>query len=154
MIAIFLPRGGELGKIALITCPQHGGQINLFASERIDCKFSPKWDRSFRPSRARLGVVDRLFCVGAADDLARGQSTFMVEMVETAAILNQATAHHWLFSTRSVAGLSTFDGFSIAWATVEHLHSANRARTLFATHFHELTQLAKTLPRLVNLTCG
>src|ERR1700689_2395530 len=102
---------------------------------------------------ARIGIVDRLFSrVGAADDLARGRSTFMVEMVETAAILNQATARSLVILDEIGRGTSTFDGLSIAWAALEHLHEVNRCRCLFATHYHELTALSETLPRLVNLT--
>jgi DNA mismatch repair protein MutS len=98
-------------------------------------------------------VVDRLFSrVGAADDLARGRSTFMVEMVETAAILNQATERSLVILDEIGRGTATFDGLSIAYACVEHLNGVNRSRTLFATHFHELTQLSQTLPRLFNLT--
>ena len=100
-------------------------------------------------ARAHIGVVDRLFSrVGAADDLARGRSTFMVEMVETAAILNQATARSLVILDEIGRGTATFDGLSIAYACVEHLNAVNRSRALFATHFHELTQLAETLPRL------
>jgi DNA mismatch repair protein MutS len=106
---------------------------------------------SFVPAeRARIGVVDRLFSrVGAADDLARGRSTFMVEMVETAAILNQATQRSVVILDEIGRGTATFDGLSIAWAVVEHLHEVNRCRALFATHFHELTALAAKLDRLV-----
>ena len=106
---------------------------------------------SFVPAeRARIGVVDRLFSrVGAADDLARGRSTFMVEMVETAAILNQATARSLVILDEIGRGTATFDGLSIAWAVVEHLHEVNRCRGLFATHFHELTALAAKLDHLV-----
>jgi DNA mismatch repair protein MutS len=101
----------------------------------------------------RIGVVDRLFSrVGAADDLARGRSTFMVEMVETAAILNQAGERSLVILDEIGRGTATFDGLSIAWATLEHLHESNRCRALFATHFHELTALVSRLPRLVNLT--
>ena len=109
---------------------------------------------SYVPARrARIGVVDRLFSrVGAADDLARGRSTFMVEMVETAAILNQATARSLVILDEIGRGTATFDGLSIAYACIEHLNAVNRSRALFATHFHELTQLAETLPRLTNLT--
>ena len=109
---------------------------------------------SFVPARrARIGVVDRLFSrVGAADDLARGRSTFMVEMVETAAILNQAGERSLVILDEIGRGTATFDGLSIAWATIEHLHAANRCRALFATHFHELTALATKLPRLFNAT--
>jgi DNA mismatch repair protein MutS len=103
--------------------------------------------------RVHLGIVDRLFSrVGAADDLARGRSTFMVEMVESAAILNQASQRSLVILDEIGRGTATFDGLSIAFATIEHLNAANRSRTLFATHFHELTRLATTLPRVVNLT--
>jgi len=98
-------------------------------------------------------VVDRLFSrVGAADDLARGRSTFMVEMVETAAILNQAGERALVILDEIGRGTATFDGLSIAWATIEHLHERNRCRALFATHFHEMTALAAKLPRLYNAT--
>ena len=98
---------------------------------------------------ATLGIVDRLFSrVGAADDLARGRSTFMVEMVETAAILNQATARSLVILDEIGRGTATFDGLSIAWATLEHLHDVNRCRALFATHYHELTALASKLAEL------
>jgi DNA mismatch repair protein MutS len=99
--------------------------------------------------RAEVGIVDRLFSrVGAADDLARGRSTFMVEMVETAAILNQAGPRSLVILDEIGRGTATFDGLSIAWATLEQLHETNRCRALFATHFHELTRLAKRLPNL------
>ena len=109
---------------------------------------------SFVPARrARIGAVDRLFSrVGAADDIARGRSTFMVEMVETAAILNQAGERSLVILDEIGRGTATFDGLSIAWATIEHLHETNRCRALFATHFHELTALAAKLPRLFNAT--
>jgi DNA mismatch repair protein MutS len=102
---------------------------------------------------AHIGVVDRLFSrVGASDDLAHGRSTFMVEMVETAAILNQATDRSLVILDEIGRGTATFDGLSIAWAAVEHLHEANRCRGLFATHFHELTVLSEKLGRLSNAT--
>jgi len=105
---------------------------------------------AYVPAEAcRMGVVDRLFSrVGAADDLARGRSTFMVEMVETAAILNQAGPRALVILDEIGRGTATFDGLSIAWAVVEHLHETNRCRTLFATHYHELTALAAKLPAL------
>jgi DNA mismatch repair protein MutS len=109
---------------------------------------------SFVPARsAYIGVVDRLFSrVGAADDLARGRSTFMVEMVETASILNQATQRSFVVLDEIGRGTATFDGLSIAWATLEYLHEINRARVLFATHYHELTALADRLQRAANAT--
>ncbi|MCB9989370.1 MAG: DNA mismatch repair protein MutS [Rhodospirillales bacterium] len=98
---------------------------------------------------ARIGIVDKVFSrVGAADDLARGRSTFMVEMVETAAILNQATDRSLVILDEIGRGTATFDGLSIAWACVEHLHEVNRCRSLFATHYHELTTLHTKLARL------
>ena len=98
-------------------------------------------------------MVDRLFSrVGAADDLARGRSTFMVEMVETAAILNQAGPRSLVILDEIGRGTATFDGLSIAWAAVEHLHDVNRSRALFATHYHELTVLAEKLAHLANAT--
>lgn len=109
---------------------------------------------SFVPAEdAHIGVVDRLFSrVGAADDLARGRSTFMVEMIETAAILNQATAQSLVILDEIGRGTSTFDGLSIAWATLEHLHNVNACRALFATHYHELTTLQQRLEGLSNAT--
>jgi len=105
---------------------------------------------SYIPAQAaRIGIVDRLFSrVGAADDLARGRSTFMVEMVETAAILNQAGPRSFVILDEIGRGTATFDGLSIAWAALEHLHEVNRCRALFATHYHELTALAAKLPSL------
>jgi len=105
---------------------------------------------SFVPAdRARIGIVDRLFSrVGAADDLARGRSTFMVEMVETATILNQAGPRGLVILDEIGRGTATYDGLSIAWAVIEHLHEENGCRALFATHYHELTALATKLPRL------
>lgn len=105
---------------------------------------------SFVPAQsAKIGIVDRLFSrVGAADDLARGHSTFMVEMVETAIILHQATARSLVILDEIGRGTATFDGLSIAWAVVEHLHNITRCRGLFATHYHELTELTDSLPAL------
>jgi DNA mismatch repair protein MutS len=107
---------------------------------------------SFIPAaRATISLVDRIFTrVGAADDLARGQSTFLVEMNETANILNNATAKSLIVLDEIGRGTSTFDGLSIAWAVAEHLHNVVGAKTLFATHYHELTELAATLPRVKN----
>ncbi|WP_241523947.1 DNA mismatch repair protein MutS [Oceaniglobus indicus] len=109
---------------------------------------------SFVPATsARIGMVSQLFSrVGAADDLARGRSTFMVEMVETAAILNQADDRSLVILDEIGRGTATYDGLSIAWATMEHLHDANRCRALFATHYHEMTQLADKLDHAQNAT--
>ena len=108
---------------------------------------------SFIPAeRATIGVVDRVFArVGASDDLARGRSTFMVEMTETARILNTATPRSLVILDEIGRGTSTYDGLSLAWAVVEHLHDSLGCRTLFATHYHELTDLAEPLERLANL---
>lgn len=102
---------------------------------------------------AHIGLVDRLFSrVGASDDLARGRSTFMVEMVETAAILNQATGRSLVILDEIGRGTATFDGLSIAWASVEYLHDKTKARALFATHYHELTTIAEKRPLITNAT--
>ncbi|MBU0801048.1 MAG: DNA mismatch repair protein MutS, partial [Alphaproteobacteria bacterium] len=105
---------------------------------------------SFVPAAAaHIGIVDKLFSrVGASDDLASGRSTFMVEMVETAAILNQATERSLVILDEIGRGTATFDGLSIAWACVESLHETNKCRTIFATHYHELTNLKDRLPAL------
>lgn len=104
-------------------------------------------------AKARIGLVSQLFSrVGASDDLARGRSTFMVEMVETAAILNQADDRALVILDEIGRGTATYDGLSIAWAVLEHLHAANRCRALFATHYHEMTALAAKLPGVENAT--
>ncbi|MCA9033173.1 MAG: DNA mismatch repair protein MutS, partial [Planctomycetaceae bacterium] len=107
---------------------------------------------SFVPAtRARIGVVDRLFTrVGASDNLARGQSTFMVEMSETSAILHNATERSPVLPDQIGRGTSTYDGVAIAWAVTEHLHDRIGCRTMFATHYHELTELPKTLKHVSN----
>ncbi|MBN9081087.1 MAG: DNA mismatch repair protein MutS [Rhizobiales bacterium] len=140
------------GLIAIITGPNMAGKSTYLRQNALIAILAQIG--SFVPARsAHIGIVDRLFSrVGAADDLARGRSTFMVEMVETAAILNQAGERSFVILDEIGRGTATFDGLSIAWAAVEFLHARNRARTLFATHFHELTQLTKKLPRLINLT--
>jgi DNA mismatch repair protein MutS len=140
------------GRIALITGPNMAGKSTFLRQNALIATLAQMG--SFVPARrAHIGIVDRLFSrVGAADDLARGRSTFMVEMVETAAILNQASVRSLVILDEIGRGTATFDGLSIAFATIEHLNSVNRSRTLFATHFHELTRLSKTLPRLFNLT--
>ncbi len=140
------------GRIAVVTGPNMAGKSTFLRQNALIAILAQAG--SFVPAaEAHIGVVDRLFSrVGAADDLARGRSTFMVEMVETAAILNQATGRSLVILDEIGRGTATFDGLSIAWAAMEHLHDSNRSRGLFATHFHELTQLTKKLPRLANLT--
>jgi DNA mismatch repair protein MutS len=140
------------GRIWLLTGPNMAGKSTFLRQNALIAVLAQAG--SFVPARkAHLGVVDRLFSrVGAADDLARGRSTFMVEMVETAAILNQAGERALVILDEIGRGTATFDGLSIAWATIEHLHAANRCRALFATHYHELTALSARLPRLHNAT--
>ena len=143
---------GDAGRIWLLTGPNMAGKSTFLRQNALITILAQMG--SFVPARrAQIGIVDRLFSrVGAADDLARGRSTFMVEMVETAAILNQATARSLVILDEIGRGTATFDGLSIAWATVEHLHEVNRCRALFATHFHELTALAAKLPHIHNAT--
>jgi len=108
---------------------------------------------SFVPaSEARVDLLDRIFTrIGASDNLSRGQSTFMVEMSEPANILHHATGNSLVILDEIGRGTSTFDGLSLAWSIVEHLHQQLGAKTLFATHYHELTELANRLPRVFNL---
>src|SRR5499427_4777676 len=146
-------QGGEgTGRIWIVTGPNMAGKSTFLRQNALIAILAQTG--SFVPARAaHIGVVDRLFSrVGAADDLARGHSTFMVEMVETAAILNQAGERALVILDEIGRGTATFDGLSIAWATIEHLHEQNRCRALFATHFHEMTALAAKLPRLHNAT--
>ncbi|MGO4438671.1 DNA mismatch repair protein MutS [Rhizobium sp. RAF56] len=144
--------GGRDGAIWLLTGPNMGGKSTFLRQNALIAILAQMG--SFVPAAsAHIGVVDRLFSrVGASDDLARGRSTFMVEMVETAAILNQATDRSLVILDEIGRGTATFDGLSIAWAAVEHLHEGNRCRGLFATHFHELTVLSEKLGRLSNAT--
>lgn len=143
---------GPSGRIWLVTGPNMAGKSTFLRQNALIVVLAQAG--SFVPAdAARIGIVDRLFSrVGAADDLARGRSTFMVEMVETAAILNQAGERALVILDEIGRGTATFDGLSIAWATVEHLHDVNRCRALFATHFHELTALSQRLPSLHNAT--
>ncbi|MTI18496.1 DNA mismatch repair protein MutS [Rhodobacteraceae bacterium RKSG542] len=142
----------KLGQIWLITGPNMAGKSTFLRQNALIAVLAQMG--CFVPaSKAHIGVVDRLFSrVGAADDLARGRSTFMVEMVETAAILNQATDRSLVILDEIGRGTATFDGLSIAWAAIEHLHETNRSRALFATHYHELTALAARLERLATAT--
>jgi DNA mismatch repair protein MutS len=144
---------GETAKrLWLLTGPNMAGKSTFLRQNALIAIMAQMG--SFVPAaEAHIGTVDRLFSrVGAADDLARGRSTFMVEMVETAAILNQAGPRSLVILDEIGRGTATFDGLSIAWAAVEHLHEANRSRALFATHYHELTALAEKLPHLANAT--
>ena len=149
----FVPNDTRLDpgvQIALITGPNMAGkstyirQVALLALLAHTGSFLPADD-------ARIDLVDRIFTrIGASDDLARGQSTFMVEMCETANILNNATPHSLIVLDEIGRGTSTFDGLSLAWSIIEHLHNQVGAKTLFATHYHELTELAGRLPRVKN----
>lgn len=144
--------GEDACKLWLITGPNMGGK-STFLRQNALITILAQMGSYVPASSAHIGIVDRLFSrVGAADDLARGRSTFMVEMVETAAILNQAGKRSFVILDEIGRGTATFDGLSIAWATIEHLHEANQCRTLFATHYHELTSLAEPLERLSNVT--
>ncbi|MGJ3264478.1 MAG: DNA mismatch repair protein MutS [Salinarimonas sp.] len=144
--------GEDAGAIAVITGPNMGGKSTFLRQNALVVVLAQMG--AFVPAAsAHIGVCDRLFSrVGAADDLARGRSTFMVEMVETAAILNQATRRSLVILDEIGRGTATFDGLSIAWAAVEHLHDGNRCRALFATHFHELTRLTERFARIDTLT--
>jgi DNA mismatch repair protein MutS len=147
------PRASEgEGRLVIVTGPNMGGKSTFLRQNALIVLLAQIG--AFVPARAaRIGVVDKLFSrVGAADDLARGRSTFMVEMVETAAILNQAGRNALVILDEIGRGTATFDGLSIAWATIEHLNAVNRCRALFATHYHELTTLAERLPRIANVT--
>ena len=144
--------GPDARPLWLVTGPNMAGKSTFLRQNALIALLAQIG--SFVPAaEAEIGVVDQLFSrVGAADDLARGRSTFMVEMVETAAILNQAGPRALVILDEIGRGTATYDGLSIAWAVLEHLHDANRCRALFATHYHELTALAAKLPGLRNAT--
>jgi DNA mismatch repair protein MutS len=137
-------------QIALITGPNMAGKSTYIRQVALITLLAHTG--SFVPAvEARIDLVDRIFTrIGASDDLTRGQSTFMVEMTETANILNNATPRSLIVLDEIGRGTSTFDGLSLAWSIVEHLHNQVGAKTLFATHYHELTELAQRLPRLKN----
>jgi DNA mismatch repair protein MutS len=139
---------GEQQRLWLLTGPNMAGKSTFLRQNALIAILAQMG--SYVPAEsAHIGVVDKLFSrVGAADDLARGRSTFMVEMVETATILNQATKRSLVILDEIGRGTATFDGLSIAWAVVEHLHNAIQCRALFATHYHEMTALASTLAAL------
>jgi len=149
--ADFVPNNCDLSaeqKLWLLTGPNMAGKSTFLRQNALITVMAQMG--GFVPARtAQIGAVDKLFSrVGAADDLARGRSTFMVEMVETAAILNQATERSLVILDEIGRGTATFDGLSIAWACVEHLHEASKCRALFATHYHELTSLQGRLENL------
>jgi DNA mismatch repair protein MutS len=141
---------GRAPQIALITGPNMAGKSTYIRQVALITLLAHTG--SFVPAaEARIDLVDRIFTrIGASDDLTRGQSTFMVEMTETANILNNATPRSLIVLDEIGRGTSTFDGLSLAWSIVEHLHNMVGAKTLFATHYHELTELAQRLPRLKN----
>ncbi len=142
--------GSEHGRIQLITGPNMAGKSTYIRQCAAIVVLSQIG--SFVPARkATIGIADKLFArVGASDELTRGQSTFMVEMVETARILNTATERSLVILDEIGRGTSTYDGLSLAWAIVEHLHDRNKSRTLFATHYHELIELQQSLPSVRN----
>ncbi len=150
----FVPNDTQLEsddrQIAVITGPNMAGKSTYIRQVALLALLAHTG--SFVPAkRARVDLVDRIFTrIGASDDLSRGQSTFMVEMTETANILNNATERSLVVLDEVGRGTSTFDGLSLAWSIVEHLHNQVGAKTLFATHYHELTELAGRLPRLAN----
>ena len=140
------------GRLWLVTGPNMGGK-STFLRQNALIAILAQMGAYVPAGSAHIGVVDKLFSrVGAADDIAHGRSTFMVEMVETAAILNRATRRSLVVLDEIGRGTATFDGLSIAWAAVEALHETTGCRALFATHFHELTSLARTLSRVANVT--
>lgn len=148
----FSPNDSDLSeghkRLWLLTGPNMAGKSTYLRQNALIAIMAQMG--SFVPAaKAHIGVLDRLYSrVGAADDLARGRSTFMVEMIETATILNQATPRSLVILDEIGRGTATYDGLSIAWATLEHLHDVNQSRALFATHYHELTSLAATLKQL------
>ena len=151
----FVPNDCDLspnakGRLWLVTGPNMAGKSTFLRQNALIAIMAQMG--SFVPAEAaHIGIVDRLFSrVGAGDDLAAGRSTFMVEMVETAAILNQATARSLVILDEIGRGTATFDGLAIAWAAAEHLHETNKSRALFATHYHEMVALAE---RLKSMAC-
>ena len=149
----FVPNDTQLNsetQVALITGPNMAGKSTYIRQVALLVLLAHTG--SFIPAtEGRIDLVDRIFTrIGASDDLARGQSTFMVEMCETANILNNSTQRSLIILDEIGRGTSTFDGLSLAWSIVEHLHNQVGAKTLFATHYHELTELAGRLPRLKN----
>ena len=150
----FIPNDCKLndGSIWLVTGPNMAGKSTFLRQNALISILAQMG--SFVPAKsAHIGIVSQLFSrVGASDDLARGRSTFMVEMVETAAILNQADDRALVILDEVGRGTATYDGLAIAWSTLEHLHEVNKSRSLFATHYHEMTTLADKLKRVENAT--
>ncbi len=135
-------------KLWLLTGPNMAGK-STFLRQNALIALMAQMGAYVPAEKAHIGIIDRIFSrVGASDDLARGRSTFMVEMVETATILNQATKHSFVILDEIGRGTSTFDGLSIAWAVMEHLHNTKECRTLFATHYHELAELTNKLDQM------
>jgi DNA mismatch repair protein MutS len=151
---LFLNSGDAGPGLLLITGPNMGGKSTYLRTAAMLVLMAQMG--SFVPAESlRLGLADRIYTrIGASDNVARGRSTFMVEMTETATILNTATRRSLILLDEMGRGTATFDGLSLAWATVEFLHAESGARTLFATHYHELTMLAEKLPRVRNLRVG
>jgi DNA mismatch repair protein MutS len=151
---LYLSAGDAGPSLLLITGPNMGGKSTYLRQAAMLVLMAQMG--SFVPAESlRLGLVDRIYTrIGASDNVARGRSTFMVEMTETATILNTATKRSLILLDEMGRGTATFDGLSLAWATVEYLHAETGARTLFATHYHELTMLAEKLARVRNLRVG
>ena len=151
---LYMNAGGDGPSLLLITGPNMGGKSTYLRQAAMLVILAQMG--SFVPAESlRFGLVDRIYTrIGASDNVARGRSTFMVEMTETATILNTATKKSLVLLDEMGRGTATFDGLSLAWATVEYLHAETGARTLFATHYHELTMLAEKLPRVRNLRVG
>ncbi|UWZ87038.1 DNA mismatch repair protein MutS [Occallatibacter riparius] len=151
---IFLSAGGDGPSLLLITGPNMGGKSTYLRTAAMLVLMAQMG--SFVPADSlRLGLADRIYTrIGASDNVARGRSTFMVEMTETATILNTASRRSLILLDEMGRGTATFDGLSLAWATVEYLHAETGARTLFATHYHELTMLAEKLTKVRNLRVG
>jgi DNA mismatch repair protein MutS len=151
---IYLNAAGDGPSLLLITGPNMGGKSTYLRQAAMLVLLAQMG--SFVPAESlRFGIVDRIYTrIGASDNVARGRSTFMVEMTETATILNTATNRSLILLDEMGRGTATFDGLSLAWATVEFLHAETKARTLFATHYHELTMLAEKLARVRNLRVG
>jgi DNA mismatch repair protein MutS len=149
---LFLKSGEDGPSLLLITGPNMGGKSTYLRTAAMLVLMAQMG--CFVPAQSlRLGLADRIYTrIGASDNVARGRSTFMVEMTETATILNTATRRSLILLDEMGRGTATFDGLSLAWATVEYLHAETGARTLFATHYHELTALSAKLARMFNAT--